>query len=266
MEKFELNYICKFTSELSEKEINDFVKDPFSDKPTSADFDIEWFNWQYKENIFGDSIHVIVYSNDEVVGKQAFWRNDLEPGFEAYQQINLFVSPNMRRKGIFTEMTKRALKLAHGSYSYNFPDRSQNSAPGFLKFGWEMKKDGEYFDLYIGLKRNLFESLKAAPPIPDEYLIWRFINSPVHEYCYTELNGRYLLLRIKRLVFNIKIYIVMGRIGTNYINELKKVNPVIFLTYNSGKKLWRIRKHRVIVIENTTYKTYNGPIPLWRAD
>ncbi len=106
--------VCKYTSEMSGDEISAYSYGPMGLPQVWRDDGVKIFNWLFSENIYGESIHTVVYNNGKPVARRSFWRNDLEDGYICYQPIHTYVEPEMRRKGIFSRMTQVAIEKARG--------------------------------------------------------------------------------------------------------------------------------------------------------
>ena len=135
----EILYDCRWSGDCDERFIDDFnhVQDQvFAGEHTRA-----LFQHQYVENPYGPSVLVVVYLSGKPVAARGLWRNDID-GQEAYQPGRACVLPECRGKGVFTEMTQRAISmLPKDVLIYSFPN--PNSFPGYIKMGWVCI--GEYY-------------------------------------------------------------------------------------------------------------------------
>ena len=110
----------------------------------NAYFDAEYWKWKYSRNPFGPSILIGARPADEragrVAGFRAFWgwRFRHHGGaMKAAQPCDTVVTPRYRRRGLFGEMTRRALEIARVDrieVLFNNPNRE--SCSGYLKLGW----------------------------------------------------------------------------------------------------------------------------------
>lgn len=257
-----IEYVCKYTSEMSDDEISyySFEKIGLAHEQQNDNFKI--FNWLFSENIYGESIHTVVYSSGRPVARRSFWRNDLEDSYMCYQPIHTYVAPDMRRKGIFSRMTKVAIEKAKGSYIYNFPN--ENSAPGYLKLGWKVKHRG-LLDLYFGTSTAVARNFAQVPSIPSNYLNWRFVQAPNKVYSYTKVGDVYLLLK-QRLIGRIKVQVVVGRTSQVVEEYFNSIHPVCLFSHKGGEFVVRVRKKDAIVVEYTKYNDYSDQVWLWRSD
>ncbi|WP_367362920.1 GNAT family N-acetyltransferase [Mesotoga sp.] len=100
----------------------------------------ESWNWKYEKNVFGKPIHIVVTSDERIVGFRSFWPWELAcrgQVLKAYQPVDTVVHPDYQGQGLFTKLTVKALKQATEigtDLLFNFPN--QNSMPGYLKLGW----------------------------------------------------------------------------------------------------------------------------------
>ena len=122
----EIIYDCRWSDNLDEKFINDFIAT--ENAVFGGDYTEELFNQKYVNNIYGKP---------------------------SYQPGDTCVTEVCRGKGIFTEMTKRSVAmLSDDDIIYNFPN--QNSYPGYMKMGWKLV--GEYgMVLFTGARGYLKE-------------------------------------------------------------------------------------------------------------
>src|SRR5699024_1026405 len=95
-------YLCKLTSELSTCDKKDFIE--IFNTVFDMNYNMEWFNWKYMDNIYGDSYIVLVYYDNKPIAAKAFWRNDIQ-GYKSYQPCDTGVLKEYRKMGIFTDMT-----------------------------------------------------------------------------------------------------------------------------------------------------------------
>lgn len=127
-------YDCRWTTELDEKFIADFCT--VEQSVFRNIYSMEYFEQKYIRNIYGPSVLEVVYIDGVRSAARALWRNDIE-GREAYQPGDTCVMENCRGKGVFSEMTKRAITLLPpDAIIYNFPN--QYSYPGYMKLGWSL--------------------------------------------------------------------------------------------------------------------------------
>jgi hypothetical protein len=104
-------------------------------------FDEGYWNWKYRLNPFGPSILVGAKQNDEMVGFRAFWRWMLwyqGKEIDAFQPCDTAVDMNFRRHGLFTRMTREALKISESNgIGLLFNNPNAEAKLGYLKMGWE---------------------------------------------------------------------------------------------------------------------------------
>ncbi len=135
-----------------------------------------YFKWKFRDNPFGDSLHIICTQDNEVIASRVFWRLDIDR-IEAYQCVDTSVLPKHQRKGIFKESTLLALKILKNKLIYNYPN--ELSGPAYLKLGWKVIDNSE------SVKVNIMKLMIKSSPINDwskEKLIWRFKENPESEY------------------------------------------------------------------------------------
>lgn len=137
----EIIYDCRFSDNLDEKFIEDFIA---TEKAVFGSYTRELFQKKFIDNIYGPSVLEVVYRDGEPIGARALWRNDIG-GKKAYQPGDTCVVSSARGGGVFTEMTKKSLELLDSTdIIYNYPNA--NSLPGYLKMGW---RKGAVYSLWF---------------------------------------------------------------------------------------------------------------------
>ncbi len=252
-----MNYICEtyFSSELSEKQIGDFIIIQCSVFPatpmTRADFQTKFL-----DNIYGDSIIVLIYDEAGVpAAARALWRNDI-CGRLAFQPSDTAVRKEHRRQGLFVTMTKAALEMVpDDALIYNFPNG--NSYPQYMKLGWKNYKIQftRFFTPWQYLKED-------DTVIEDSYLKWWILPRTDDHYGYVKSFGKYYLVR---RLNNAGRYIVFGQLSTDGAALFPRVHPKL-LIYHSAKRPFYNRNAKVgckIVALNATPAE---KIPNWKTD
>lgn len=209
------------------------------------------FDLQFVNNIYGNSILVVVYLGDEPVAARALWRNDIN-GQESYQPGSTCVKAVCRGRGIFTEMTKRAVsELPEGVIVYNYPN--YNSFPGYMKMGWCIagKYKSRLYTSYTEFKKE------HLVPIDNEYVKWWLIGT---ELKYKKICGRYFLVQKDRRPF---CYHILGETDEQSALLFPKLSfGLIF--YKSRKETWYNNKlgSSCVVTKNLDINF----IPTWKID
>lgn len=210
-----------WTDSISSKAINDFIK--VHKQVFSSNYNECRFHRKFTKNIYGPSIIVLAYIENECVGTRAFWRNDIN-GLKAYQPCDTAVLRDYRRCGIFTKMNYAALDaVVQDELIYNFPNDS--SLPGYLKMGWTFCSRKRY-KLY-----NPFKDYKEVDKIENDYLNWLLTDSEnnFNKYLYyTHISGYYFL--IKRRKYN--LYVIIAELEKSQILYFKKAKFTICLHYS----------------------------------
>ena len=247
-----IKYIGKYTNHLSNKEKEDFLY--LFNRVFNLDYSLEWFNWKYIDNIYGDSYIVFAYHGDNIVGIRSFWRNDIDSNL-SYQPCDTAVLKEYRGMGIFSKMTKIALKEVEGAFIYNFPN--ENSLPGNLKLGWEINKYA-----YLETVWNRGKLKNKTKYIDHNYLIWKFHKSPLRKYYYYEIDGQTYLLYNRKNNF----YYVLGRFNGDYKNYFEKAGfPILFNYTTEETMMYKIFKNRATIV--SFHKAEKDiDIPIFKAD
>lgn len=249
--KEDIRYECKLSSDFTHIEKQDFIN--LFNKIFHMDYGLDWFNWKYIDNIYGDSYIILVYVDNKLIGIRSFWRNDIE-GNISYQPCDTAVSKDYRGRGMFSKMSLIALEQIDHGFIYNFPN--ENSLPGNLKLGWEINK---YY--YLKFVFNRFKLKNETRYISDDYLLWKFGHSPLKKYHYYKKGGKSYLLyeRISG------VYYVLGRFNSEYNSYFIRVRPLVLLNYTENKTtLYKMAKNRGTIVsfekEDQDYSKIDIPI------
>jgi GNAT superfamily N-acetyltransferase len=105
------------------------------------------FRWKHLANPFGRSIAFVAQRDAEVVGLRTFmrWRFARSgAGGEvlAVRAVDTATAPDVRRQGVFSRLTTRALDAAQSegaAFIFNTPN--ERSLPGYRKLGWQQLAD-----------------------------------------------------------------------------------------------------------------------------
>lgn len=199
--KDEIIYDCKWSNEIDSKFVSDFVY-VFESVFKSTFSDAE-FSRKYLKNIYGPSLLVVAYYQGNPCAARALWRNDLD-GIEAYQPGDTCVLENCRGKGIFSEMTRKALSFVPSkAVIYNFPNHKSYS--GYIKMGWRLYNDYR-LKLYVSYKE--FKSIHPQM-MDDEYVEWYASGRKLESM---KINGHYFLVAKASRRF---CYRIIGEISHN---------------------------------------------------
>ncbi|MDA9262617.1 hypothetical protein N9P64_00760 [bacterium] len=229
----------------TENEVMDCFNETFNQKKSKL-----YFDWKFRANPFGESIHVLAYLDNLMVSSRVFWRLDLNET-EAYQCVDTSVLNDYHGKGIFRKSTESALEYLGQKTIYNYPNK--NSFPAYLKLGWKENP-------LSNIKFNLFHIVARNTPIIDwplNKLRWRFKDNPEVTYYTCNYRDQYLILRKKK-----SFYFSIGKI--NFDLGLKKVKPILLFSYEIGIEGLKIPYKSV----RTLSKNYNGgnSIPFYHYD
>lgn len=244
-----LTYCCLTSSEINREQIYDYldvINRVFESDRTETDF-----KKKFIDNIYGDSVIILVYDSSRAIAARALWRNDLR-GKTAYQPCDTAVDNSFRGKGIFKIMTDMALETIPEAVIYNYPNN--NSRKLYLRNGWTVKN--KYFlNLFLSdagyMKNN-------GDVIDDDYYFWWFSGrKDVFKIKFGKNN--YLLRKRKN-----GIYIIIGKISDRVFEEKELKRPgvgVIF--YRSLKKSFYTSS---VVYSVVTDNFKNTDIPLYKMD
>lgn len=180
-----------------------------------------YFKWKYRDNPFGDSLHIVVLIKDKVIASRAFWRLDINKNI-AYQCVDTAVMPNFQKKGIFKKTIIIAKKILRKKLIYNSPN--ENSGPAYLKCGWRNIDNSNLTKINI---TSLM--LKSSPTIGWNFqtLKWRFSKNPTQKYYSLKKGEDYYIFRKIRKRF----FLLIGKTKINL--KLKNVNPFLCFSYDN---------------------------------
>lgn len=242
---------CRYSSEVDEKFISDFMA---VENAVFGDYySRTLFTHKFQDNIYGDSIIAVVYQADnKPIAARALWRNDID-GTPAYQPGDTCVLPEARGKGIFSDMTRKAVAmLPKNSIVYNFPN--QNSFPGYIKLGWTEKH--QYRMVLLSNKKYAKEH---PGEIDSEYFDWWIKNNPKIRYI-KRGNALYAVKPYpRRFCFS-----VIGKIKREDAAKIKPLRKPGLIFFKSARRTWYNRAfavgHAVSTCSALNY------IPAWKID
>lgn len=230
--------------EKTENEIMICFNETFSQKKSKL-----YFDWKFRNNPFGDSIHVLAYLNNIMISSRVFWRLDLADK-EAYQCVDTSVLSEYHGKGIFRKSTESGLKFLKEKIIYNYPNK--NSFPAYLKLGWGENPPSK-------IKFNLFHIVARDTPIINwskKKLIWRFKDNPEAIYYSCSFQNKYLILRKKK-----GFYFSIGKV--NFDLGLENVSPILLFSYDKIVKGFKVPFKNALTLS----KNYKGKsIPFYHYD
>lgn len=241
-------YDIRWTTLLDERFIADFL---YVQNEVFHCGSREEFRRQFEENIYGPSILVVVYNDDQPIAARAFWRNDIY-GKKAYQPGSTCVLSSFRGKGIFKEMTTRVLKLTEHSIIYNFPN--QNSFPGYLKMGWKL-----LHNYGMRLLTSYKEYSKEHPIIMDDvYATWWVVGK---DFSYIKFQGHYFLVHKDHRALCFR---VIAEVSEHIARHFPKKRFGFFF-YKSECIPWYSKQFALNHVVAVNMEEYDY-IPIWKID
>lgn len=205
-----------------------------------------YFDWKFRKNPFGKSLHIFVMDKDRIISSRAFWRLDID-NLESYQCVDTAVLPTYQNRGIFKETILMAFKILKKKIIYNSPNK--NSSPAYQKSGLKTIKDSNF------TKVNFTSlMLKKAPTIKWDYKIlkWRYEENPIITY-YKLKKGNYFYIFRK---IKSKFFLLVGK--TKIKLNLTDVNPLICFSYDEVCKGLVIRTRQPWMIKGKVHSKFKS--------
>lgn len=247
-----IKYDCRWSSELTEQFILDFLN--VQKQVFGHCLSKDMFCRKYLNNIYGDSILIVVYIDGSPSAIDGLWRNDIN-GNKSYQSVDTGVLEQCRGLGIFKEMVRKKVSMVDNQACiYGFPN--VNSFSGFIKLGWKLKTQF-YPTLMIGVKK--FLEIHNGEIIDKEYIKWQFGGRK--EYSYIKYWGHYFVVakRYKSLVYSI-----IGEADKEVVSLLPIRKKPYLLLYKGTHITFYNKRHvstRIICKDNNIQH-----IPCWKLD
>lgn len=214
----------------------------------------ELFKKKYTDNIYGDSVLCVAYSEENVpAGARALWRNDIA-GVCAYQPCDTCVLREHRRQGLFEKMTFAALeKTEEGAVIYNYPNG--NSRRLYLKLGWTV---------YAELKPRFWNGEKAylrehPEEMSEEYFNWWIKNESDNKNKAKKIGNSYYIVRNYGRLFQI----VLARVPESVAINLDKADNRLLLYWSEKKCFYNKKRESRIIVKKAKADIR---IPSWKMD
>ncbi len=100
-----------------------------------------FFRWKHLESPFGRSFMLVAETDGRIVGLRAFMRWQLRAGnrlIQAVVAVDTATHPHFQGRGIFTRLTREALRRLPAEADLVFNTPNEKSLPGYLKMGWRV--------------------------------------------------------------------------------------------------------------------------------
>jgi GNAT superfamily N-acetyltransferase len=101
----------------------------------------ELFRWKHLQNPFGRSFMIVAHADNRIIGLRAFmrWRFRVrDRSLAAVRAVDTATDPEYQRRGVFSQLTRRALDDLSGQIDFVFNTPNDKSLPGYLKMGWRL--------------------------------------------------------------------------------------------------------------------------------
>ena len=246
-------YKCEWSSNVDNRMIDDFIRvknTVFGLHEKRNDFKLK-----YLDNIYGDSVIVVVYDKKNPVAARALWRNDLEKR-KAYQPCDTCVIQKYRGKKIFTHMTKKSTeKIDKDAIIYNFPN--DKSIEGYLKMGWSIIAT---YRLRL-FKSNTLYQKEHPRNINNNYLRWWLMQNRKNFYTVKKNNTYYLVKHLKWI-----FYLIIGSIEAENQCLFQKASLSILLYSSKKETFYNKNRFKLNIIIKKDYLDSTMYIPPYKRD
>ena len=249
----ELFFDCRWSDNLSEKFIQDFLFVLGDTWHSGGDKSRKSFERRYLNNIYGNSLLTIVYADGKPAATDAMWRNDIG-GRKAYQTIDTCTLEQYRGKGLFRQITEKELSLLEKEVLvYGFPN--DKSFPGYVKFGWQVLEKGKtHFCLTLRRCCKAFQG-----EIDFEYAKW-YLAEKQDRVSYVKILNNYFLVIPTGRSLVAQIIGVASR-ETAMLFEPFNIRYPLLIYSDCPTKLNGENKGSIVV-----WNWQNDIIPLWKCD
>jgi hypothetical protein len=184
-----------------------------------------YYRWKFTSPE-GEARIALVYDDGELLATNSMYPlrvSSADGSVRAWQSCDTATHPRGRGRGHFMRCLKALREqLASDEIFFGFPNK--NSAPGFVKFGWEYRADVRTFvRVWPGRRSGQSENVQAITSFDAEqeefsaalrrsggpmlerraaYMNWRYFQHPLHRYaCFAwRESGRQLGLLVMRRV------------------------------------------------------------------
>lgn len=98
-----------------------------------------FFRWKHLQNPFGPSLLLVGEADGRIVGLRAFlrWQLRLDDSIvAAVRAVDTATHPEHQGRGVFTQLTHRAIEELREQVDLVFNTPNEKSLPGYLKMGW----------------------------------------------------------------------------------------------------------------------------------
>ncbi|MEZ4322100.1 MAG: GNAT family N-acetyltransferase [Myxococcota bacterium] len=103
-----------------------------------VEFSERFFKWKHLANPFGESPMLVAVHRERIIGARTMmrWRFQARELVEAVRPVDTTVHPDWRRRGLFSQLTRRFLDSLPPDVRLIFNTPNEKSWPGYAKLGW----------------------------------------------------------------------------------------------------------------------------------
>ena len=244
-------YDCRWSNQVDERFVSGYIS--VIEQVFKISMDLESFNRQYLDNVYGPSILCLAYVDGKPSATEGLWRNDIN-GIVSYQSGGSAVLPICRGKGVFKEMVRRVVeKTRPEDIIYGFPNT--NSYPAFMKFGWEEPK---YYHLCLLVSNKEYRRIHPYDMDEQYFNYWVKGKKPFY---YIRRGSMYYLIAKSGRPF---CYVVFASVSHEIAAHYPRFNRIGIVFFRGDKKTFYNR--HFVGSHVITFKKETEYIPTWKID
>jgi GNAT superfamily N-acetyltransferase len=134
----DLTYGIRPYDSRDEAGVLDLLRAALGEGPTGSR-SAAFFRWKHLENPFGPSFMLVAEADDRIIGFRALMRWEFRAGdrtLRAVRPVDTATHPDYQGHGVFSRLTKEALRGLEGKAHLVFNTPNRMSLPGYEKLGW----------------------------------------------------------------------------------------------------------------------------------
>lgn len=247
MKSDDIEYVLKWTNQIDDKFIEDFLE---VENSVFGGFSRELFDHKYLANIYGPSLIAIAYLDNKPIAACSAIRNDVNT--ISYQLCEVCVVDLCRGVGVFSQLIVKILAIIGDDIVvYGFPNA--NSYPGFVKMGWTVLC--KYYPSIFMLP-SLYD---CENPLKIDFEYAKWLKKSSKKFYYVKFWKKYYLVMQGN-----RHYQMVGGIGPEaaLLFEKKKHFGIIRCQTKKKRFFHKDKYHGSLIC----YGMLSNDIPYWKID